>query len=61
MLSHSQEPLTVTIPTARSITGLGTTTIYQLIKDNRLQTVKVGRRTLVTYSSLKALVMPEAA
>jgi excisionase family DNA binding protein len=35
---------------------LGRTSIYNLIKEGRLETVKLGRRTLVTVSSIKALI-----
>jgi excisionase family DNA binding protein len=35
---------------------LGRTSIYNFIKDGRLETVKLGRRTLVKVSSIKALI-----
>jgi len=35
---------------------LGRTSIYGLIKEGRLTTVKLGRRTLVKLSSIKALI-----
>ncbi|MCL6678992.1 helix-turn-helix domain-containing protein [Sphingomonas sp. RG327] len=35
---------------------LGRTSIYNFIKKGRLQTVKLGRRRLVTASSIKALI-----
>jgi excisionase family DNA binding protein len=50
------EPLTVTIRGARAALGLGHTKIYELIGEKRLKTVKVGRRTLVTTDSIRALV-----
>ncbi len=50
------EPVTVTIQGAKKALGLGHTTIYSLIGDGRLKTVKVGRRTLVTTDSIRALV-----
>lgn len=49
------EPLTVRISTAVRITGLSRSRIYELIQSGDLATVKVGRATLVQYSSLKAL------
>jgi hypothetical protein len=52
------KPLAVTIPTARKISGLGNTTIWKLIGEKRLVTVKIGRRRLVTYSSLEKLLTP---
>ena len=36
--------------------SLGRTSIYDLIKAGRLETVKLGRRTLVKVSSIKALI-----
>lgn len=35
---------------------LGRTSIYVLINDGRLATVKIGRRTLVKVSSIDALI-----
>ena len=52
------KPLTVTVATARRISGLGNTTIWALIKARKLETVRVGRRTLVTYGSLEAMLEP---
>ena len=49
------EPLTVRISTAVRITGLSRSRIYELIQSGDLETVKVGRATLVHYGSLKAL------
>jgi hypothetical protein len=51
-------PLTVTVANARTISGLGATTIWGLIKDKKLETVHVGRRTLITFRSLEALLAP---
>jgi excisionase family DNA binding protein len=56
-----QKPITVTIPTARRVSGLGHTKIYELIKQQKLKTVTVGRRRLVVYSSLEQLLSPRAA
>ena len=53
-------PLTITIATARQITGLGNTTLWKLIGEKKLQTVRVGRRRLVVYDSLRALLAPSA-
>lgn len=49
------EPLTVRIATAVRITGLSRSRTYELIQSGDLETVKVGRATLVHYGSLKAL------
>ena len=50
------EPLTVRISTAVRITGLSRSRIYELIQSGDLETVKVGRATLVQFQSLKSLV-----
>lgn len=49
------EPLTVRISTAVQITGLSRSRIYELIQSGDLETVKVGRATLIQYGSLKSL------
>jgi excisionase family DNA binding protein len=56
--SHVAKPLTVTVATAKKLSGLGNTTIWALIKDRTLETVHVGRRRLITYRSLEALLTP---
>lgn len=50
------EPLTITVASARSALGIGTTKIYELINEGQLKTVKLGRRTLVRTDSIHALV-----
>jgi excisionase family DNA binding protein len=50
------EPLAVRIAMAVRLTGISRSRIYELIEAGDLQTVKVGRSTLIPYSSLKALV-----
>nr|WP_166777945.1 helix-turn-helix domain-containing protein [Qipengyuania flava] len=44
------------VESAREALGLGRTTLYSLINDGRLEPVKLGRRTLVKVSSIRALV-----
>ena len=55
------EPLTVRISTAVRITGLSRSRIYELIQSGDLETVKVGRATLVQFASLKALTAGRSA
>lgn len=50
------EPITVTVAGARKALGIGTTKIYELIGHGQLQTVKIGRRTLIRTDSIHALV-----
>lgn len=49
------EPLTVRIATAVQLTGISRSRLYELIQSGDLETVKVGRSTLIPYASLKAL------
>jgi len=49
-------PLTVSVETVRKLTGLGSTTIWGLIRSGRLQVVKLGHRTLVKFDSVERLV-----
>ena len=50
------KPLAVTVPVARQTIGLGNTKIWELIKEGKLQTVRVGGRTLVIYRSIEELL-----
>jgi len=61
MAESNPDPITVTVAETRKVSGLGTTTIYELIKQHKLKTVCVGRRRLVDYASLKALLTSSAA
>lgn len=54
------KPLTVTVATALSITGLGRTKFYELVKEGRIRTVAIGRRTLVIFADLEKLAEPAA-
>ena len=49
------EPLTVRISTAVKLTSISRSRIYELIESGDLDTVKVGRSTLIPFKSLKAL------
>jgi hypothetical protein len=57
---HGAKPLSVTVATAKKLSGLGNTTLWGLIKKQRLETVHVGRRTLITFRSLEALLAPSS-
>lgn len=50
------EPLAVRIPAAMQLIGVRRSTVYALIKAGELRTVKLGRATLITMSSLRRLV-----
>ena len=57
-MTVDSKPLTVTVAAARKISGLGNTTIWGLIKQGKLEAVRVGRRTLITFRSLETLLAP---
>jgi len=50
------ERISVTVATAREMTGLGNTKIYELLASGQLKRVKIGRRTLITIASIRALI-----
>lgn len=47
------EKLAYTIVEAQYATGLGRTTIYSLVAEKKLRTIKVGNRTLIPADSLR--------
>ena len=50
------DAITVTVAIARQLTGLGNTKIFELLASGQLKRVKVGRRTLITTESIRALI-----
>ena len=44
----------------QKLSGLGNTTIWLLIQNRTLQTVHVGRRRLIVFRSLEALLAPRS-
>ena len=50
------EIIAVSVNDAARALGLGRTSIYALINDGRLEARKLGRRTLVTTQSIRALL-----
>src|SRR3546814_19793085 len=50
------EPLAVRIKTAVELTGIGRSTLYRLINSGEIETVKIGRSTLIPYRCLKKLI-----
>jgi len=57
--SGAAKPLAVTVKKACELIGIGSTTMYQLIRDGRVKTTTIGRRRLVIYSSLEEAVSGE--
>lgn len=52
----SNEPLTMTIADALHKSGLGRTKLYEIIKHREIKAIRVGRRRLIDYASLKAFL-----
>lgn len=49
-------PLTVRIPVAVRMTGIGRSKLYELIASGDIQVVKIGASTLIPVASLQALI-----
>lgn len=56
--NNFNRPITVTIERAQQLTGLGRTSIYNLLHQRKLHKTKVGTRTLIGYDELEHLVTP---
>jgi len=50
------EPISVRIREACRLTGIGRSKLYELIAAGEVQTLKIGRITLVPMSSLRSLI-----
>jgi hypothetical protein len=57
------EPISCTIPRTVQITGDSRSVVYQLIGRGLYEAVKSGRRTLITFASIKRRIagLPKAA
>lgn len=53
---HPPAPLAYSIADACKITSIGRTRLYALIAEGRLEVRKIGRRTIIPASSLRALI-----
>lgn len=53
------KPILISINEASKALNLGRTTIYKLIEQGQLETVKIGRRTLVKMASIHCLIEGE--
>jgi excisionase family DNA binding protein len=57
---HGAKPLAVSVRVACNLLGVGNTTMWGLIKSDRVKTIRIGRRRLIIYASLEALLPCEA-
>jgi len=55
--SAELEPLSVTVMQAKRLSGLGLSKIWQLIGDGRLESKRLDGRRMISYQSLKRLVL----
>lgn len=53
------EAIAISISEAARALGVGRTSVYNLINEGRLETFKLGRRTLVKTASIRRLVEGE--
>lgn len=58
--SNAPEALALSIPDAAAALGIGRSTIYKSISAGNLRVVRIGRRTLIPVSALRALIDPGA-
>jgi len=49
------EPISIRIAAAVKLTGIGRSTLYEMINAGEIETVKIGRSTFIRYASLKRL------
>ena len=50
------DPVSVRVSMAVKLTGIGRSTLYELIKSGEIETIKIGRSTLIPFRCLKRLV-----
>src|SRR5690606_19614993 len=53
---NTMEPILISVNDAARTLSLGRTSIYALIKQGELETVKIGTRTLIRVASVRKLV-----
>lgn len=56
MTQQDSAPLAHTVPAACQRLGISRTTIYELLKQREIRSFKVGNRTLIPDSDLRAFV-----
>ncbi len=57
--NNEPQPLAYSIKEACRVSTLGRTRIYQLINEGRLESRKIGKRTLIPAAFLRALIVGE--
>lgn len=59
MHTHETPKLAFTIPEACHAVGIGRSTMYKLIAAKRVETRKIGKRTIIPADALHALIARE--
>jgi excisionase family DNA binding protein len=54
----NMEPIAISVNSAAQTLGIGRTSVYALLKQGRLDAIKIGRRTLLTTASIRKLAQP---
>ena len=54
--AQAMEPIAVRIAEAIRLTGIGRSKLYELIASGEIETVKIGRCTLIPTTSLHGLI-----
>ncbi len=62
MVSRDLDKLAYTVAEAARVSNVGRTTLYELIRDGRLEARKLGTKTLIPADALRALLatLPKA-
>ena len=55
VVTQQPVPLLVSVKEARRLIGVSNTRIYDLINDGSLETVHIGKRRMIRYSSLQRI------
>ncbi len=53
------QPISLSVDEACQSLGIGRTLLYRLISEKKIESFKVGRRTLISHAGLHAYVMSE--
>jgi excisionase family DNA binding protein len=54
------KPITVSVKTATELTGLSRSTIWKLLTAGTVESVSIGRKRLIKFESLEALLRKSA-
>jgi excisionase family DNA binding protein len=60
-LPPATDAITAPVDKFCGLSGLGKNTVYQMIGDGRLASIKIGRRRLVVVDSYRRLIQEEQA